>query len=34
MMPTSDLKEMRCELTLFSGKIVFQRDATMKINEL
>ena len=28
--PTSDLKEMRCELTVFSGKIVFQRDARMK----
>ena len=26
-----DLKEMRCELTLFSGKIVFQ-DTTMKID--
>jgi predicted amidohydrolase YtcJ len=25
---TNDLKEMRCELTLFSGKIVFQRDTT------
>jgi predicted amidohydrolase YtcJ len=26
---TGDLKEMRCELTLFSGKIVFQRDASL-----
>jgi hypothetical protein len=26
--PTSDLKETRCELTLFSGKIVFQGNAT------
>ena len=23
---TDELKDMRCELTLFSGKIVFQRD--------
>jgi predicted amidohydrolase YtcJ len=30
---TSDLKEMRCELTVFSGKIVFQRDTTMKIEQ-
>jgi predicted amidohydrolase YtcJ len=29
---TSDLKEMRCELTMFSGKIVFQGDTTMKID--
>jgi len=29
---TSDLKEMRCELTVFSGKIVFQGDTTMKID--
>jgi predicted amidohydrolase YtcJ len=29
---TNDLKEMRCELTLFSGKIVFQGDTTMKID--
>ena len=29
---TSDLKEMRCELTVFSGKIVFQGATTMKIN--
>jgi predicted amidohydrolase YtcJ len=29
---SSDLKEMRCELTVFSGKIVFQGDTTMKIN--
>jgi predicted amidohydrolase YtcJ len=29
---TGDLKEMRCELTLFSGKIIFQRDTTMKID--
>jgi predicted amidohydrolase YtcJ len=28
---TSDLKEMRCELTVFSGKIVFQGNTTMKI---
>ena len=28
---TSDLKEMRCELTLFSGEIVFQGDTTLKI---
>lgn len=27
-----DLKEMRCELTVFSGKIVFQGDTTMKID--
>jgi hypothetical protein len=26
--PASDLKEMRCELTLFSGKLVFQGDIT------
>jgi predicted amidohydrolase YtcJ len=26
----SDLKEMRCELTLFSGKIVFQGDTMMR----
>jgi predicted amidohydrolase YtcJ len=30
--PTSDLKEMRCELTVFAGKIVFQRDPEMKID--
>jgi predicted amidohydrolase YtcJ len=30
--PTSDLKEMRCELTVFSGKIVFQGDTMMKID--
>lgn len=30
--PTSDLKEMRCELTVFSGKIVFQGDTTMRID--
>jgi predicted amidohydrolase YtcJ len=29
---TSDLKEMRCELTVFSGKIVFQGDTTLKID--
>jgi len=29
---SSDLKEMRCELTVFSGKIVFQGDTTMKID--
>jgi len=29
---TGDLKEMRCELTMFSGKIVFQRDTQMKID--
>ena len=29
---TSDIKEMRCQLTLFSGKIVFQGDTTMKID--
>jgi hypothetical protein len=28
----SDLKEMRCELTLFSGKIVFQGDTSMNIS--
>ena len=28
---TSDLKEMRCELTLFSGKIVYQRDSMLKL---
>jgi predicted amidohydrolase YtcJ len=28
---TSELKEMRCELTLFSGKIVFQGDTSIKI---
>jgi predicted amidohydrolase YtcJ len=27
-----DLKEMRCELTLFDGKIVFQRDGRLKIS--
>jgi predicted amidohydrolase YtcJ len=30
--PASDLKEMHCELTLFSGKIVFQGDTTLKID--
>ena len=30
--PTSDLKEMQCELTVFSGKIVFQRDDSLKID--
>ena len=30
-MSTDELKEMRCELTVFAGNIVFQRDATMKI---
>jgi predicted amidohydrolase YtcJ len=30
--PTSDLKEIRCELTMFSGKIVFQGDSTLKID--
>jgi predicted amidohydrolase YtcJ len=30
---TSDLKDMRCELTVFSGKIVFQGDTTLKIDE-
>jgi len=29
---TSDLKEMRCELTVFSGKIVFQGDTTLNID--
>ena len=29
--PTSDIKEMVCELTVFAGKIVYQRDATLKI---
>jgi predicted amidohydrolase YtcJ len=29
---TSELKEMRCELTLFSGKIVFQGDTSIKID--
>jgi len=29
---TSDLKEMQCELTVFSGKIVFQAETTMKID--
>lgn len=29
---TRDLKEMRCELTVFSGKIVFQGDSTLKID--
>jgi predicted amidohydrolase YtcJ len=29
---TSELKEMRCELTIFAGKIVFQRDTTMDIS--
>jgi hypothetical protein len=26
-----NLKEMRCELTLFAGKIVFQRDGSLNI---
>jgi predicted amidohydrolase YtcJ len=30
--PVDDLKEMRCELTMFGGKIVFQRDASLKID--
>jgi predicted amidohydrolase YtcJ len=29
--PTSDLKEMRCELTVFSGQIVFQGNTTIEI---
>lgn len=29
---TSDLKEMQCQLTLFSGKIVFQGEPAMKID--
>jgi len=29
--PISGLKEMRCELTVFSGKIVFQRDNTINL---
>jgi predicted amidohydrolase YtcJ len=29
--PISDIKEMVCELTVFAGKIVFQRDASLKI---
>jgi predicted amidohydrolase YtcJ len=28
---TSDLKEMRCELTIFAGKIVFQGDTRMRV---
>jgi predicted amidohydrolase YtcJ len=30
--PPGDLKDMRCELTLFSGKIVFQGDITLRID--
>jgi predicted amidohydrolase YtcJ len=30
--PTDDLKEMRCELTVFAGKIVFQGDTSMDIS--
>jgi predicted amidohydrolase YtcJ len=29
---TSDLKEMQCELTVFSGKIVFQRETTIQLD--
>jgi predicted amidohydrolase YtcJ len=29
---TNDLQEMRCELTLFAGKIVFQGDTAIKID--
>ena len=32
--PASGLKEMRCELTVFSGRIVFQGDTMMKIDQL
>jgi predicted amidohydrolase YtcJ len=30
LVPTSDLKDMQCEMTVFSGNIVFQRDEAMK----
>lgn len=29
--PTDDLKDLHCELTIFNGKIVFQRDNDLKI---
>jgi predicted amidohydrolase YtcJ len=29
---TDDLKEMQCEMTIFAGKIVFQRDTAMKMD--